>query len=497
MKRKAIVLLSSVLASALLVGGSFAAFAVTDNADPFGINVTPGDLDVDDTTYVTLKWGDTTGLTGIGNIKVGENRKAGIVSLKATPAYTGVFSLEISDVTTAEKETTDAKLLDYLNVYVYDGALDLVGEEKALPSGEEVVKKGEILKTTAKVDGKKKISLNLEGTPAGRELTVFVNLDSSASPVFSQMSEDKVYLEVDWSPKAGEEATDRVVYFSKPSAWTDLYAFAWTDEKVNKAWPGVQMVHAYDDVYSIAIPTGLENIIFNKGESGEGNQTGDISLATYDQETKPYWNGTAWAAKPAAEVGLVMSATVDDEEIALLNVKDPSSTDRAVYKVNLEVGQVIKFKDGNTDVKFYHWVPEPTQEDPNAGHDELDGTSYTATVAGLHTFYYNKDSKMYAEQPAPVVVYYLVGKINGIDAWDSTDHAFIANPGNEGEYMLPEAIALKADDGLKVMNGTSYYPDGSGNEWKITEDGNYQVYFRPAGNSEWANGYFFVAKITA
>jgi hypothetical protein len=211
MKRKAIVLLSSVLASALLVGGSFAAFAVTDNADPFGINVTPGDLDVDDTTYVTLKWGDTTGLTGIGNIKVGENRKAGIVSLKATPAYTGVFSLEISDVTTAEKETTDAKLLDYLNVYVYDGALDLVGEEKALPSGEEVVKKGEILKTTAKVDGKKKISLNLEGTPAGRELTVFVNLDSSASPVFAEMSQDKVYLEVDWSPKAGEEATDRVV----------------------------------------------------------------------------------------------------------------------------------------------------------------------------------------------------------------------------------------------------------------------------------------------
>ena len=70
MKRKSIILLSSILAGSLLVGGAFAAYAVTDNADPFGINVTPGNIDEDTTKYVTLSWGESTNLEGVGLLKV-------------------------------------------------------------------------------------------------------------------------------------------------------------------------------------------------------------------------------------------------------------------------------------------------------------------------------------------------------------------------------------------------------------------------------------------
>ena len=476
MKRKTIVLLSSVLASVTLVGGAFAAFAVTDGADPFGINVTPGDLDVDDTTYVTLKWGETTGLTGVGNLSVGENRKAGIVSLQATPAYTGVFTLNIRDVTTAEKETTDAKLLDYLNVYVYDGNVDLVGEQKALPEGDPLAT---IVKATQKdTEGKKQLSVNVQGTPAGHELSVFVNFDSSANPVYTQLKNDKVFLQVDWSPKSGEEATGDVIYATKPSDWDKIYAYAWDGEKTNAVWPGVEMVHAYDDVYQILIPADTHaNLIFN---DNNGNQTDDLTFQGFNPNTAPYWNGTTWAAKPSPSIGLVMTATVDDEEISLINVKEPGdSENRAIYKVNLTAGQVIKFKDGNTDVHFYHYDTEE--------HD--DGTSYTATVAGLHTFYYNKDSHMYVGLPEAEKVYYLVG-IG--DKWGIDDGIALTKV-SDINYKA-ENVVMAAGENIKITDGTTAgwwgvaepyencgWTVGAGGNCVVTEAGTYTVNF-------WTNG---------
>ncbi len=95
---------------------------------------------------------------------------------------------------------------------------------------------------------------------------------------------------------------------------------------------------------------------------------------------------------------------------------------------------------------------------------------------------------------APVVEYYVVGSMNN---W-ALDAAYklAANPAVSGEFM--KRFTFAANDELKVRKAIdgvldAWYPEGMGNNWVINEAGEYDVYFRPEGNTEWANGYFFVA----
>lgn len=105
--------------------------------------------------------------------------------------------------------------------------------------------------------------------------------------------------------------------------------------------------------------------------------------------------------------------------------------------------------------------------------------------------------EFYAEEggdPTPVIEYYVVGSMNN---WElSADYKLAANPAQAGEYM--KRFTFAANDELKVRKAIdgeldAWYPEGVGNNWVITEDGQYDVYFRPEGNTEWANGFFFVA----
>ena len=88
--------------------------------------------------------------------------------------------------------------------------------------------------------------------------------------------------------------------------------------------------------------------------------------------------------------------------------------------------------------------------------------------------------------------YYLVGSMNG---WAVNEtYKLSANPGASGEYWITLDLAAGAE--FKITNGnkTNWYPGGSNNNYVVSEAGNYTVYFRPAGNSAWENGYFYVAK---
>ena len=100
--------------------------------------------------------------------------------------------------------------------------------------------------------------------------------------------------------------------------------------------------------------------------------------------------------------------------------------------------------------------------------------------------------------PQPVVEYYVVGSMNN---WElNADYKLAANPGQAGEFM--KRFTFAANDELKVRKAIdgvldAWYPEGMGNNWIITADGDYDVYFRPEGNTEWANGFFFVAPYVA
>ena len=84
-------------------------------------------------------------------------------------------------------------------------------------------------------------------------------------------------------------------------------------------------------------------------------------------------------------------------------------------------------------------------------------------------------------EPQPEDVYYLVGTINEWAA--NSDYAFEKNTAAEegiNEYIL--TATLNAGDEVKVRNGDDWYPDGMGNNYVISADGEYTFYLRPDGN---------------
>lgn len=102
-------------------------------------------------------------------------------------------------------------------------------------------------------------------------------------------------------------------------------------------------------------------------------------------------------------------------------------------------------------------------------------------------------------EPQPVMDYYVVGTMTDWTA--NAAYKLAANPAAEGEFM--GEFAFKANDGFKVaysdgktIANDAWFPDGMENEYKITEDGDYAVYFRPdgQGGEGWHYGFIYVAK---
>lgn len=115
-------------------------------------------------------------------------------------------------------------------------------------------------------------------------------------------------------------------------------------------------------------------------------------------------------------------------------------------------------------------------------------------ISALVTLYSGKLQLYFvtAEEQA-TIAYYVAGSMNG---W-AANEAYMLTPNNESLYEGEFTFA--ANDEFKVIgfNGktTTWYPDGMGNNFKITEAGDYKITFNPAGNVEgWYAGFFNVVK---
>lgn len=94
------------------------------------------------------------------------------------------------------------------------------------------------------------------------------------------------------------------------------------------------------------------------------------------------------------------------------------------------------------------------------------------------------------------VNYYLVGSAKGWEA--KAENIFTLNAeAGEGieEYVIE--TTLEVGEGLKVLSSTgTWYPEGMGNEYVVDQNhaGTTTIYFRPAGNAEWAafGGFMYV-----
>ena len=96
--------------------------------------------------------------------------------------------------------------------------------------------------------------------------------------------------------------------------------------------------------------------------------------------------------------------------------------------------------------------------------------------------------------------YFIVGDNT---SWNvDTDYKMVRNLDQDGEYMFRK-ISLNAGNKIKIVYSgdgetiNTWFPDGSDNEYTVSENGNYNIYFKPAGGVEgWHEGYFYVEKRT-
>ena len=138
------------------------------------------------------------------------------------------------------------------------------------------------------------------------------------------------------------------LYFvNKNDAWAVVKAYAFgAGEVKNATWPGETMTaggesnHGHD-VYSITIPAGRYNtIIFNNGNSGDGNQTGNLS---FNAATPYYFDGQWYATLEAADPLIVEFSGLADSYLvgenvtleATSNLTNPSYT----YEVKIGSGE--------------------------------------------------------------------------------------------------------------------------------------------------------------
>ena len=83
------------------------------------------------------------------------------------------------------------------------------------------------------------------------------------------------------------DVTTYTATFTTDAEWEEVYAYAWSGTEGQEGfkkflgdWPGTKL-EAVEGVYTVSIEStdAPEKIIFNNGNSGEGNQTGDLEFA--------------------------------------------------------------------------------------------------------------------------------------------------------------------------------------------------------------------------
>lgn len=306
MKSKKILALASIFAGVALVGGTFAAWAVTDNANTKNIKISGEKINPDTgTSYVTLEYGEHTSVADVANLEAGTKRYAGTVGLVATytgaEAYNGLLGLEMSQAARA-----GARLIDYLKVYVYDAAPTYDSTTKVV-SGTS----GNLLLTLDGSAGTPVLSNTASiAMTSGTEKQVYfvVEMLSTAADatILNTIKSDIVNLAVDWNhDTTGQPVASSTTVYYKPtlSSGDKVYCYAWKDKTPNADWPGQEMTLESDGVYSYTInTTSFDKFILCYGQDDTYTKARETDFAiTEVVGANNYWNGTTWTTRPAAD----------------------------------------------------------------------------------------------------------------------------------------------------------------------------------------------------
>lgn len=427
MKRKTIVLLSSVMASALLVGGAFAAYAVIDNAEERGIYTTPGTITPEHT--VTLEWGTGATLNDVSDLVPATPKKAGEVKLVATTddqnAYVGNLHVRYDDRTTVAEALREAKFIDFLNIYVYEGSL----EE---PDADKLV--GSLIAQQANASEYAK-NIEATGTAAGKLYSIFIELDTAAQPVVEKIQNDRVYVGFDWNKADGD-------YYPVDPTIEDGYYLV-----------GSMNNWAANNNYKLTANTEAES-------ENEYYITDVVLTATDEFKVKYHGEQEAWFP--------------DGEDN---NVQVPAGTyDIYFSSVSRDDWATGATWEGAFGREGYFWfAPKSVTPQPEPG---------TSVVPSIDPASEDPTSETPATEPG----YYLVGNMNG---WAPNASAKFTATNVEGEYLLSNVVLAAGNEfkGYQIVNqGDPVWIPGGDAANASAEAGTYDILFSPTNRGDWATG---------
>jgi len=244
---------------------------------------------------------------------------------------------------------------------------------------------------------------------------------------------------------------------------------------------------------------GDNNVIFTLAEAGNVTVVYNDSVFTV--------SGSFYVAPtpdPTAAVAGSFNEWAEPFAFALAEDKQSASFSANIAVGSYDFKMIINGEYRSNGYRYHRGFPACAGISGN----ESANMTFEADVQGdyIFTWFFANDSLdiIYPAKPEPVLTdgYYLVGKFGGIDAWSVIDltaeKLFAANADAEGEYSLQYTLA--EGDEIKVVSVVddaivTWYPaEGANYIVDANHAGETTIYFRPAGNEEWApfGGYIYV-----
>ena len=320
MKKKLIFLATSVVAGVSLIGTTFAAFAVSDNAPELPITISPNEIQHTTVTNSTmvLAWEDSSAID-ISNLQLGvQNAQYATVGVKSTihygtdnadKAYSGG---NLSLAMTGSANSGDFLLQNHLVIEVYDVRSDEAPYTYSRSAGLATKLSGLTLSGNT-LSANEDIPTNVDGSVLHLYFKVFIPTTSDVTygsigvseAQYNQMASQTATVKLNWDKPTGVvPATIQRLYFRAGSSYEYPHAYAYKQGgDQNGNWPGEDIsANVYDaisNIYYYDVDMNLyDHIVFSSyHESTTLKQTADLDIPSMMAET-PYFDQNGWRALP-------------------------------------------------------------------------------------------------------------------------------------------------------------------------------------------------------
>lgn len=279
-------------------------------------------------------------------------------------------------------------------------------------------------------------------------------------------------------------ATKRTVYFVKRNSWSTVKAYCWykdgSKDVPETPWSGNAMtkVGTYEgsDLYKYTLDIQYTHIIFNNGNGGDGNQTGDLTIPTdgrnmYDSNITVDDKWTTYSELTPVATGLTLTSDKSSIEKGQSVTLTATLTGKAVSDVTLTLtgGETTQTATVSGDDTTATFTVTPSAEATYKvvasadGYNSVESATVTVHIVGSKTFYlfysdYTKNQDNPNDWPSDnkIVMTYEDGKYVGVIEGVSTSNNYFAINDNDNLSADNQLWTRDTMNQIKLTNESSY-----------------------------------------